>query len=129
LCAFAFLFFSDAANSAARSSSHDNNNDSASEELELLLLTVLYHHLLVASSSMPLLESRYSLALLWSAYDYSIAVATATGTLLTLLLLLWRRLRLCHATGVVDGVFCSGSASLPYCYIPLCIHIFSNIET
>jgi hypothetical protein len=77
LCAFAFFFFfSDAANSAARSSSHSNNNNNSasSEELESLL-TVLYHHLLV-TSSMPLLESRYSLASFWSAHDYSIAVAT-----------------------------------------------------
>jgi hypothetical protein len=36
------------------------------------------HHLLVASS-MPLLESRYSLAFFWSAYDCSIAVATTTN--------------------------------------------------
>jgi hypothetical protein len=46
LRAFAFLFFSDTANSAARSSSHSNNNDSASEELESHLFTVL-----LASSS------------------------------------------------------------------------------
>lgn len=74
MCPFSYFFFSDAANLAARSSSHTKNKADSSSgigSLSVLLASSSYRHFFYSFIGKP-----YSLAFLWTAYDYSKAVAT-----------------------------------------------------